>query len=185
MDGMSDAKLAQVVKFLGVPPGTALESVPLAANWKRLRGEFKLESEMRKLIQGDPKQVVDFLLQPARPQSPPRPERPRQQAPQSSGPSPAPQRPSQARPMPSASAKPALKPISIIGMDRSAALRALADRGMKPQQLAELKTDIFNHVNNGNSSTGAALNEKYKAVVSDDFTSSATYASYAKLLRNM
>jgi hypothetical protein len=185
MDKMSDAQLGQVVKFLGMPAGATLASAPLAANWHRLRREFN-EADMRKLIQGDSKQIVDFLLQPARPQqSPPRPERPRQSGPQASGPRPGPQGSNQARPMPSASAKPALKPISIIGMDRSSALRALADRGMKPQQLAQLKSDLFNHVNHGNSSSGAALNEKYKAFVSDDFTSSATYASYVKLLRNL
>lgn len=185
LDKMSDAQLGQIVKFLGMPPGATLASVPLAANWHRLRSEFN-EADMRKLILGDSKQVVDFLLQPARPQqSPPRPERPRQQGPQSSGPRPAPQRPNQARPMTSAGAKPALKPISIIGMDRSSALRALADRGMTPQQLAALKSDLFNHVNHGTSSSGAAMNEKYKAFVSDDFTSSATYAPYVKLLHKL
>jgi hypothetical protein len=91
--------------------------------------------------------------------------------------------------MPSAGGKPALKPISIIGMDRSSALRALADRGMTPQKLAELKSDLMAHVRhgstNGDTSTGAAMNQKYKAFVSDDFNSSATYAPYVKLLRNL
>lgn len=176
LDAMSDAQLRQVVDFLGAPPGATLASAPLAANWQRLRREFN-EADVRKLILGDAKQVVSFLLEPARPQQ--RRPRPEPQRPQTARPS---QAPSAASSIPAQGARPALRPISILGMDRQAALQALAARGMKPQQLEEMKEDFFRHVQHGNSSSGAALSEKYKAFVSDDFTSSAVYASYAKLL---
>lgn len=70
-------------------------------------------------------------------------------------------------------------------MDRQTAFKALAARGMTRPQLEQMKVDVFQQVNNGNTAKGAALSEKYKAFIKDDLSTSDTYAAYAKLLVNL
>ncbi|KQW00478.1 hypothetical protein ASC87_18185 [Rhizobacter sp. Root1221] len=176
MDRMTDAQLGQVVEILGGARGSSLASVPLKANWQLLRRTFN-DEEMHAAMLKKTSDVLEVLLKPAKaePQRPnARPQGPQgAQGPQGSqGPRPSSQRP-------------ALRPISIVGMDKATAFKGLAARGMNRQQLEQMKTDVFDHIKHGNRTTGDALNEKYKAFVTDDFSSSAVYSSYAKLLGNL
>lgn len=191
MDKMSHAQLGQVIEILGGPRASSVANAPLSANWQRLRKAFT-EKELHAVMLKDPNGVVEVLMKPARaePQRPnARPEGPRRPQPSRPGPGPQPgakpQGPQGSQAPRASSQRPALQPISIVGMDRQTAFKALAARGMTRPQLEQMKVDFFQQVNNGNTAKGAALSEKYKAFIKDDLSTSDTYAAYAKLLVNL
>ncbi|WP_415842266.1 hypothetical protein, partial [Paracidovorax anthurii] len=209
IDQMNDAQLQKVVDFLGAK-NEGKTQAPLGQNWQRLRSAFN-DQEVRKLLLKDTAQVVDFMLQPAqddkqgadpkpdpqpdpragtgrkpepdpgtgprsgaRPSAQPRPNASaggfRQEAPRTTASAP------KARPAPATP-----KPTSIVGMSRQAALQALKDRGMTGEKLQEMRNDVLDHIKNGNMASGTALSQKYKAVVTDDFSLSDVHKQYAKL----
>lgn len=153
IDRMTAAQLGQVLEYIGLPAGSSLANAPTKENWQTLRNHFE-DRELEVLLRRRPDEVVQFLIE-ARPGT--------------SGTA-------------AAEPRPAFKPVSLLGMNKENAIQALRDRGMNEQTLRQFKEDFFSHVQHGNSETGAALNKRYGAYVSDDFTSSATYATYAKLL---
>lgn len=209
LDQMNDAQLQKVVDFLGAKDEGKTQA-PLGRNWQRLRSAFN-DQEIRKLLLKDTAQVVDFMLQPAQADKPgaaPKPgtqSGPRPQAGTGRRPAPDPGKGPQAGTRPGAQSRPDAggfrqeaprtsasapkarpapatpKPISIIGMDRRAALQALKARGMTDEMLREMKNEVHALVLRGNTEMAAALTQKYKSFVADEFNSD-NYVHYAKLL---
>lgn len=175
MDRMSHAQLGQVIEILGGPHASSLANVPLMANWQRLRKEFTADKGVHAVMLKDTSGVLEVLMKPARAE-PQRANVRQQQGPQGAQGSQGPRASTQ---------RPAFKPISIVGLDKPTAFKALAARGMTRPQLEQMKTDVFDHIKHGNRTTGEALNEKYKAFVTDDFSSSTVYRPYAQLLGNL
>lgn len=175
IDRMTDAQLLQVVEFLAGPQDRK-HAVPIAANWKRLRGAFS-DQEVRMLLLNSTAQTVDFLMAPAAGGKP-------QGGKTGDAPGGGPRSDQGARAgRPQAPRQAAQKPLSVVGMDHGTALQALRDRGMTDGMLRGMKQDVLQHVRHGGQASGEALNRKYRAFVSDDFTSSAVYASYVRLLQ--
>ncbi|WP_211462455.1 hypothetical protein [Collimonas silvisoli] len=184
LDAMTDKHWQSTLALLGVPHAAAMSGAPLASNWRRLRSEFNAV-DAGKLLLSNTRGVLELLLEPPKsPKSPPRAGQQEQRS--GTGTQSNTARPPADRAGAAAEAKAStLPPISIVGMGKESARQALQERGMNMEKFKQMKFDFHQHVNHGDARSGQLLNKKYGAYVSDDLTSSKSYASYARMLQGI